>query len=190
MIAPIDFIKEKYIEPNSITQDMLCSSLKIGKKTISELYQHKRSFTIYTAKKFAQFFGLKAEFILMKQIEYDLALDKETYEFIKPFTIIKLEDKKINSAKWILATINNSISNKQMHYSVEDLNNIFNIPSIEQKYHYAITTIFKEVMYEDVLKYCELNSIKKSNIKKLYEFYKTSFNTKEINQYEWLLEEL
>ncbi len=190
MIAPIDFIKEKYIEPNNLTQDVLCSSLKIGKKTISELYQHKRNFTIHTAKKFAQFFGLKAEFILMKQIEYDLSLDKEKYEFIKPFSIVALEDKKRNSAKWILATINNSISNKQMHYNIEDLNAIFFIPSIEQKYQYAIITLFKEVMYEDVIKYCELYDIKKSNIKILYEFYKSSFNAKEIKQYEWLLEEL
>ncbi|WP_310441100.1 hypothetical protein [Sulfurimonas sp.] len=190
MIAPIDFIKEKYIEPNNITQDMLCSSLKIGKKTISELYQHKRGFTIHTAKKFANFFGLKAEFILMKQIEYDLSLDKEDYEFIRPFNEVALEDKKLGSAKWILATINNSISDKRMHYSIDDLHSIFSIPSIEQKYHYAITTLFKEVSYEDVVKYCELHNVKKSNIKKLYEFYKTTFNAKEIEQYEWLFEEL
>jgi len=190
MLAPIDFIKEKYIEPNNITQDMLCSSLKIGKKTISELYQHKRSFTIHTAKKFAKFFGLKTEFVLMKQIEYDLALDKEDYEFIKPFNIVALEDKKLNSAKWILATINNSISDKCMHYTIYDLNIIFTIPSIEHKYHYAITTLFKEVSYQDVVKYCELYNIKKSNIKKLYEFYKTTFKAKDIEQYEWLLEEL
>ena len=55
MIAPIDFIKEKYIQPNNLTQDMLCDALGIGKKTISELYQYKRSFTIHTAKKFAKF---------------------------------------------------------------------------------------------------------------------------------------
>ena len=190
MIAPIDFIKEKYIEPNNITQDMLCSSLKIGKKTISELYQHKRSFTIHTAKKFAKFFAIQAEFILMKQVEYDLAKDKEEYEFIKPFSVLTLEDKKINSAKWILATINNSISDKRMHYNIDDLYTIFTSSNIEQKYHYAIITIFKEVMYEDVIKYCELYDIKKTTIKKLYEFYKSSFKAKEIKQYVWLLEEL
>lgn len=56
MVAPIDFIKEKYIEPNSITQDTLCKSLNIGKKTISELYQHKRGFTLHTAKKVCKVF--------------------------------------------------------------------------------------------------------------------------------------
>jgi len=120
----------------------------------------------------------------MKQIEYDLALDKKDYKFIKPFTVVALEDKKTNSAKWILATINNSISDKRMHYNIDDLNTIFSTPSIEQKYHYAILTIFKEAIYEDVVKYCELYNIKKLNIKKLYEFYKSSFNAKvEISQH-------
>lgn len=190
MLAPIDFIKEKYIEPNGITQDMLCKSLNIGKKTISELYQHKRGFTLHTAKKFAKFFGLKPEFILMKQVEYDLSLDEEEYAFIKPYAEVSLEDKKANSAKWILSSINNSISDKALHYSVDDLFNIFSLPSTELKYHYAITTLFKEVSYEDVIKYCELHRIKKSNIKKLYEFYLTTFNTKAIAEYEWLFEEL
>jgi hypothetical protein len=76
-----------------------------------------------------------------------------------------------------------------MHYSIDDLHSIFSIPSTEQKYHYAISTLFKEVSYEDVVKYCELHNVKKSNIKKLYEFYKTTFNAKEIEQYEWLFEE-
>jgi len=93
MIAPIDFIKEKYIEPNKITQDKLCEILQIGKKTISELYQKKRGFTIHTAKKFAKFFDLKPEFILLKQMEYDLSLDKENYDFIKPYNKFLEEDK-------------------------------------------------------------------------------------------------
>ncbi|NCO00619.1 MAG: hypothetical protein GW906_02130 [Epsilonproteobacteria bacterium] len=190
MIAPIDFIKEKYIEPNNITQDVLCASLNIGKKTISELYQHKRSFTIHTAKKFAQFFNIKAEFILMKQLEYDLANDKEDYSEIIPFDVIANEDKKLNSAKWLLATINNSISDPTMHYSIDDLYEIFNNINRSKQYHYAILTLFKEVEYSDVIKYCELFSVKKSNLKQLYTFYKDEFKKEEIAEYEWLLEEL
>lgn len=190
MISPIDFIKEKYIEPNRITQDLLCKELKIGKKTISELYQHKRSFTIHTAKKFSNFFGIKPEFILMKQLEYDLSLDTEDYAFIKPYSKVSFQEKQKSTAKWILSSINNSISDKRLHYNLEDLLNIFTSSNIKIKYHYAITTLFKEVEYEDVIKYCELYNIKKSNIKKLYEFYLTQYNTKGIPQYEWLLEEL
>lgn len=190
MIAPIDFIKEKYIIPNNITQDMLCESLNIGKKTISELYQHKRGFTLHTAKKFAKFFGLKPEFIMMKQIEYDLAKEKEEYNNIKPFLKIQQETEINNNAKWILASINNSISNEKNHYNVDDLNTIFKTPSIERKYHYAITSLFKEVDYNDVIKYCELNNINRANLKTLYNFYKTTYNAKKVNEYEWLFEEL
>lgn len=190
MIAPIDFIKEKYIEPNNITQDVLCKSLHIGKKTISELYQHKRSFTIHTAKKFAKFFNIKAEFIMMKQLEYDLAQDKEVYDEIIPFEIVAAEDKKLNIAKWILSSINNSISDAKMHYGTDDLYEIFNNTNTSKQYHYAILTLFKEVEYNDVLKYCELFDIKKSNLKLIYHFYKTEFKKEDIAQYEWLLAEL
>ncbi|WP_295022224.1 hypothetical protein [Sulfurimonas sp.] len=190
MIAPIDFIKEKYINPNKITQDKLCESLDIGKKTISELYQHKRGFTIHTAKKFAKFFNIKSEFILMKQLEYDLFNDKEEYASIKPFKVINEEEAKLNTAKWILATINNSISDKNMHYSVNDLYQIFTGDKIDKKYNYAITTLFKEASYEDVIKYCELYKIKKSAIKRVYEYYLDQFNAKAIKEYEWLFEEL
>ncbi len=190
MLAPIDFIKEKYIIPNKITQDMLCKSLKLGKKTVSELYQHKRGFTIHTAKKFAKFFGLKPEFILKKQIEYDLAHDENEYDFILPYSELSLEMEKQNSAKWILSFINNSISEKDMHYTTDDLYQIFTKASLEKKYHYAILTLFKEVSYEDVIKYMQLYEIPKKNLKKLYDFYLKQFNTREIAQYEWLLKEL
>jgi len=190
MIAPIDFIREKYIIPNKITQDMLCNALKIGKKTISELYQHKRGFTLHTAKKFAKFFGLKPEFILLKQIEYDLANDKENYDFIKPYSEISKEEKKQNIANWILSSINNSISDENLHYTLDDLYKIFSIPSLEQKYHYAIITIFKEVDYEDIIKYLQINQIDKDRLKILYDFYLKQYNSKEILQYEWLLKKL
>lgn len=190
MIAPIDFIREKYIEPNKITQDKLCKALDIGKKTISELYQHKRGFTIHTAKKFARFFNIKPEFILMKQLEFDLANDKYEYSHIKPFKVINEEEIKLNTAKWILSTINNSISDKKMHYSVDDLYKIFTSEKIDKKYNYAISTLFKEVSYEDVVKYCKLYDIKKNAIKRVYEYYLDQFNAKAIKEYEWLLEEL
>lgn len=190
MIAPIDFIKEKYIKPNNLTQDMLCEALGIGKKTISELYQYKRSFTIHTAKKFAKFFNIKAEFILMKQLEYDLAHDNEDYTEIIPLQEILEDDKKSSIAQWILATINNSISDSKMHYTLVDLYTLFSEAKISKQFHYAILTIFKEVDYTDVIKYCELFNINKENLKQIYNFYKNEFNNEEIKQYEWLFKEL
>ncbi|RBQ27062.1 hypothetical protein [Arcobacter sp. CECT 9188] len=90
-------------------------------------------------------------------------------------------------SKWILSIINNSISDKRLHYTLDDLYTIFSIPSINIKYQYAISLIFQEVNYEDVIKYCEFYNIDKSNLKRLYEYYKNKYNTKEIPQYEWLL---
>lgn len=190
MIAPIDFIKEKYIKPNNITQDRLCEALGIGKKTISELYQYKRSFTIHTAKKFAKFFNIKPEFILMKQLEYDLAHDSEHYDNIIPFQEMLVDDKKLSTAQWILATINNSISDIKAHYTLDNLYTVFNEANISKEFHYAILTIFKEVDYTDVMKYCELFNIKKENLNKIYNFYKKEFNGEDIKQYEWLFKEL
>lgn len=122
----------------------------------------------------------------MKQVEYDLFLDKENYDFIKPYNQLFLEDKKISIAKWILSIINNSISDKRLHYNLDDLHNIFSKPTTDKKYQYAIITIFNEVNYDDVIKYCEIFNIDKTNLKILYEHYKGSYNTKEISQYEWL----
>ena len=190
MNPPIDFIREKYIKPNNLTQDILCEALKIGKKTMSELYQHKRRFNIQTAQIFAKFFNIKPEFILIKQIEYDLWIDNVNYDDIKPFKQIELQRVKMANTKWILAIINNSISDVLMHYDIKDLENIFKLSKIQKKYHYAIITIFKEVEYNDIIKYCELNNIKKSHIQNLYNFYKTSYNAKKINQYEWLFQDV
>jgi plasmid maintenance system antidote protein VapI len=190
MLAPIDFIREKYIEPNNLTQDFLVKALKLGKKTISELYQHKRGFTIHTAKKFAKFFGLKAEFIMMKQVEYDLANDKNSYDDIIPFKELSKNQKQENIAKWILSTINNSISDPSQHYNSKDLQMILKEQDMSKKYHYAIVALFKEVDYHDLLEYCEVNDIDIKNLKRLYDFYKTEFNVKEIESYEWLFKEL
>ena len=52
----------------------------------------------YTYKKILKFFDLKPEFILLKQMEYDLSLDKENYDFIKPYNkFFKREKKHIYS---------------------------------------------------------------------------------------------
>ena len=190
MLAPIDFIKEKYIKPNSITQDFLCEALNLGKKTISELYQHKRGFTIHTAKKFSKFFGLKPEFIMMKQLEYDLAYDKNDYDDIVAFQELSKNQKQESISKWILSTINNSISDKSAHYRSNDLLIILKKFDTSKQYHYAIVSLFKKVEYDDLLEYCKVFNIEKRDLKIVYDFYKTKFNANVIESYEWLFKEL
>jgi hypothetical protein len=77
-----------------------------------------------------------------------------------------------------------------MHYSVEDLYDIFHNTNTSKQYHYAILTLFKEVDFNDVLNYCELFNIDKNNLKTMYEFYKEKFNKEDIKEYEWLFKEL
>jgi len=60
-------------------------------------------------------------------MEYDLSLDKENYDFIKPYNKFLEEEKKISIAKWILSIINNSISDQRLHYTLDDLYNIFSM---------------------------------------------------------------
>ena len=43
-----------------------------------------------------------------------------------------------------------------------------------------------EVNYDDVIKYCEIFDIDKTNLKIVYEYYKGQYNAKEISEYEWL----
>ena len=83
---PMDFLREEFIEPMGVTQDMLHKRLNISMKTVSELYQHKRVFTVSTAKKFAQFFNLEAEQLLQMQVRYDLAMD-EKHSSVEPFEL-------------------------------------------------------------------------------------------------------
>lgn len=54
----------------------------------------------------------------MKQLEYDLAHDCENNYEIKPFNEMLIDDKKLSIAQWVLATINNSISDSKMHYTL------------------------------------------------------------------------
>ncbi|KIM11379.1 MAG: hypothetical protein KU37_07055 [Sulfuricurvum sp. PC08-66] len=190
MLAPIDFIKEKYIQPNHLTQDALCEALDIGKKTLSELYQHKRGFTLHTAKKFAKFFDINAAFILMKQLEYDLAHDTQTYEKIQPFKALDTQKKQESSAKWLLASINNSISDERQHYTLEDLLTLFGHEEIAQKYAYAVGVLFTQVDYVDVMQFCTLYGISKNALKRVYDFYIHTFDAQGVKAYEWLFQTL
>jgi plasmid maintenance system antidote protein VapI len=56
---PMDFLREEFIEPMGVTQNILHENLDMSMKTISELYQHKRSLTVSTAKKFRTIFWHK-----------------------------------------------------------------------------------------------------------------------------------
>jgi predicted transcriptional regulator len=86
-------------------------------------------------------------------------------KFASGSKVLSKNQKQENIAKWILSTINNSISEPSQHYNSEDLQMILIEQNMSKKYHYAIVALFKEVDYHDLLEYCEVNDIDEVDLK-------------------------
>ena len=70
-------LKEEFAEPLNLTQAKLSKDLKVGIKTLSELYNEKRGITSLMALKLSEYFGTTPQFWLNLQNAYDLY---KTYE--------------------------------------------------------------------------------------------------------------
>ena len=77
-------LKEEFAIPLKLTQAKLSQDLKVGIKTISELYNEKRGITPLMAIKLSSYFGTTPQFWLNLQNAYDLY---KTYE--KEKTVIE-----------------------------------------------------------------------------------------------------
>jgi addiction module HigA family antidote len=77
-------LKEEFAIPLKLTQAKLSQDLKVGIKTISELYNEKRGITPLMAIKLSNYFGTTPQFWLNLQNAYDLY---KTYE--KEKTVIE-----------------------------------------------------------------------------------------------------
>jgi addiction module HigA family antidote len=65
-------LKEEFAEQFNLTQAKLAELLKVGIKTISEIYNEKRGITPVMALKLANLFGTTPEFWMNLQTYYDL----------------------------------------------------------------------------------------------------------------------
>jgi len=65
-------LKEEFAIPLNITQAKLAELLKVGIKTISEIYNEKRGITPLMALKLANLLGTTPEFWMNLQNNYDL----------------------------------------------------------------------------------------------------------------------
>lgn len=76
---PGEILLEEFVKPMGLTQKQLCEMLSVGIKTISELYNKKRSISPVMAHKLAKLFGTTPEFWMNAQCYYDLyvAYEKE-----------------------------------------------------------------------------------------------------------------
>ena len=70
-------LREEFAVPLNLTQARLSKDLKVGIKTLSELYNEKRGITSLMALKLAEYFGTTPQFWLNLQNAYDLY---KTYE--------------------------------------------------------------------------------------------------------------
>ncbi len=79
-------LKEEFTIPLKLTQAQLSKDLKVGIKTLSELYNEKRGISPLMALKLAEYFGTTPQFWLNLQNAYDLyktyEQEKETLETI------------------------------------------------------------------------------------------------------------
>lgn len=69
---PGEILLEEFVKPYGLTQKRLCEFLNVGIKTISEIYNKKRSITPVMALKLSNLFGTTPEFWLNAQSAYDL----------------------------------------------------------------------------------------------------------------------
>ncbi|MDD3013669.1 MAG: HigA family addiction module antitoxin [Candidatus Gastranaerophilales bacterium] len=65
-------LKEEFAKPLELTQERMAKDLKIGIKTLSELYNEKRGISPLMALKLANYFGTTPEFWMNLQSQYDL----------------------------------------------------------------------------------------------------------------------
>lgn len=79
-------LREEFANPLNLTQSKLSEDLKVGIKTLSELYNEKRGITSLMALKLSEYFGTTPQFWLNLQNAYDLY---KTYEKEK-FTLSKI----------------------------------------------------------------------------------------------------
>jgi addiction module HigA family antidote len=65
-------LREEFVKPLGLTQARLSKDLKVGIKTLSELYNEKRGITPLMALKLAEYFGTTPQFWMNLQNAYDL----------------------------------------------------------------------------------------------------------------------
>ena len=74
---PGEILLEEFVKPYGLTQKKLCEILNVGIKTVSEIYNRKRSITPVMAHKLAKAFGTTPEFWMNAQTSYDLYIAYE-----------------------------------------------------------------------------------------------------------------
>lgn len=79
-IHPGEVLLKEFLEPSSLSQNRLATSIKVPPRRINEIVLGKRGISADTALRLAFYFGNSPEFWLGLQMDYDLdvlKIDKE-----------------------------------------------------------------------------------------------------------------
>jgi addiction module HigA family antidote len=194
---PFEFVLNRFIRPMGLTQAKLQKDLKVGAKTLSELYNKKRRLSPLMAIKIGKYLNITPELLMRMQIEYDLALikqkNKQNISVIKPYhpeknsAMLTVSDRMPGrQVTVLLSLVNNSVSNKEKHYTNKDLENLFHTQRFTLKKKYAVRILFSEASVEELIHFIRHKKIPFSNFKSLYHYYKFNLNGEENEKLEWL----
>lgn len=155
---PMDLLRTEFLDPMGVTQETLCKHLDIGSKTISELYSHKRGFSVATAKKFGKLLSVAPEQLLQMQALFDL--ENETTEYdVQP---LELQ----HNTKEVLDLLSNA------GFGAVDLKTLYSLFHDEFKNKPdLLKALFSNVPLNKTVKYMFDSAIGLSHLKKIYEYY-------------------
>jgi len=77
---PFEFILDRFIRPNKLTQKRLRQNLGLDIDTLDELYAGKQNLTPLTALKLGRYFGISPHLLMSMQAEWDLAVIESQYQ--------------------------------------------------------------------------------------------------------------
>lgn len=155
---PMDFLREEFLDPMGVRQETLCRHLDLGSKTISELYSHKRGFSVTTAKKFGKLLNVAPEKLLQMQALFDLENDTSEYD-VEPLLLQ-------NNTKELLDLLTNAATEKV------DLKTLYGLfyGGFKKKPD-LLRALFMVVPLNKTVKYMLDSDIGLSHLKKMYEYY-------------------
>jgi addiction module HigA family antidote len=88
-IHPGEILREEFLVPLKITPHALSLSLQVPATRINDIVRGHRAISVDTSLRLAKFFGTTAEFWMGLQVDYDMAVARdsmrETLKYIRKF---------------------------------------------------------------------------------------------------------
>lgn len=79
-IHPGEVLREEFLLPYKLTAHALSMALQVPAPRINDIVRERRAVTVDTALRLAKFFGNSAEFWMGLQIDYDMAVARQSLQ--------------------------------------------------------------------------------------------------------------